>query len=166
MACAFFYQSLYKWPSIIHKAWQGYVYFYISFPEYSKKSYKEISGISKEKVPWNLAPVNKHILTSWFNEKSLHSRRFASNKLNLLQELFSSTSPRDLSRQSVKSVQIRSYFWSVFSCISTEYGYLLRIQSEYRKIRTRNNSVFWHFLKQWGLLQTSKIEKFSIKVDD
>ena len=35
----------------------------------------------------------------------------------------------------VKSVQIWSYFWSVFSCI----------QSEYRKIRTRNNSVFGHF---------------------
>ena len=35
----------------------------------------------------------------------------------------------------VKSVQIRSYFWSVFFCI----------QSEYRKIRTRNNSVFGHF---------------------
>ena len=35
----------------------------------------------------------------------------------------------------VKSVQIRSYFWSVFSCI----------QSEYRKIWTRNNSVFRHF---------------------
>ena len=35
----------------------------------------------------------------------------------------------------VKSVQRRSYFWSVFSCIRTEY----------RKIRTRNNSVFGHF---------------------
>ena len=35
----------------------------------------------------------------------------------------------------VKSVQIRSFFWSVFSCIRTEY----------RKIRTRNNSVFRHF---------------------
>ena len=34
----------------------------------------------------------------------------------------------------VESVQIRSYFWSVFSCI----------QSEYRKIRSRNNSVFEH----------------------
>ena len=34
----------------------------------------------------------------------------------------------------VKSVQIRSYFRSVFSCIWTEY----------RKIRTRNNSVFGH----------------------
>ena len=34
----------------------------------------------------------------------------------------------------VKLVQIRSYFWSVFSCIWTEY----------RKIRTRNNSVCGH----------------------
>ena len=33
-----------------------------------------------------------------------------------------------------KSVQIRSYFWSVFSCIQTEY----------RKTRTRNNYVFGH----------------------
>ena len=38
----------------------------------------------------------------------------------------------------VKSVQIRSYFWSVS----------LRIQSEYRKIRTRNNLKFGHFT-QW-----------------
>ena len=35
----------------------------------------------------------------------------------------------------VKSVQIRSYFWSVFSCIRTEY----------RKIGTRNNYAFGHF---------------------
>ena len=45
----------------------------------------------------------------------------------------------------VKSVQIRSYFWPVFSCIRIEYGVNLRIQSEYRKIRTRNNSVFTQF---------------------
>ena len=44
----------------------------------------------------------------------------------------------------VKSVQIRSYFWSVFSCIWIEYVNL-RIQSEYRKIWTRNNCVFGHF---------------------
>ena len=48
----------------------------------------------------------------------------------------------------VKIAQMRSYFWSVFSCIQTEYGDLFcesRIQSEYRDIRTRNNSVFGHF---------------------
>ena len=54
---------------------------------------------------------------------------------------------KNLNKHCVKSVQIRSYFWSVFSCIRTEYGDLLnlRIQSEYRKIRTRNNSVFGRF---------------------
>ena len=33
----------------------------------------------------------------------------------------------------MKSVQIRSYFWSVFSCIRTEHGDLLRscIRTEY-----------------------------------
>ena len=35
----------------------------------------------------------------------------------------------------MKSVQIRSFFWSVFSFIRTEYG----------KIRTKNNSVFEQF---------------------
>ena len=35
----------------------------------------------------------------------------------------------------VKSVQIRSYFWSIISCICTEYT----------KIRTTNNSIFGHF---------------------
>ena len=39
------------------------------------------------------------------------------------------------SKHCVKSVQIRSNFWSVFSCI----------QSKYRKIRIKNNSVFGHF---------------------
>ena len=43
-----------------------------------------------------------------------------------------------------ESVQIRSFFWSRFSYIRTEYGNL-RIQSVYRKIRTRKNSVFGHF---------------------
>ena len=38
----------------------------------------------------------------------------------------------------VKSVQIRNYFWFVFSCILTEYG-------EYRKIQARTNFVFGHF---------------------
>ena len=46
----------------------------------------------------------------------------------------------------IKSVQIRSFFWTVFSRIRTEYGeILLHIQSEYGKIRTRKNSVFRHF---------------------
>ena len=67
----------------------------------------------------------------------------------------------------VKSVQIRSFLWSVFSHIRTEYGEILRIspysvrmrentdqkklrislciQSECGKIRTRKNAVFGRF---------------------
>ena len=47
----------------------------------------------------------------------------------------------------MKSVQIRSYFWSVFACIRTEYGELvnLRIQPEQRKMQTRNNSLFGRY---------------------
>ena len=45
----------------------------------------------------------------------------------------------------VKSVQIWIFFWSVFSSIWTEY----------RKIWTRNTSVFGHF-SLWNLLRLSK----------
>ena len=45
----------------------------------------------------------------------------------------------------VKSVQIRSFFWSLFFHIQSEYGEILRIQSECGKIRTRKHSVFGHF---------------------
>ena len=41
----------------------------------------------------------------------------------------------------VKSVQIQSFFRSVFSCIRTEY----------KKIRTRKNSVLGHFLRSVSL---------------
>ena len=43
----------------------------------------------------------------------------------------------------VKSIQVRSFFWSVFSRIRTEYGEILVslcIQSECGEIRTRKNS--------------------------
>ena len=43
--------------------------------------------------------------------------------------------PDIVNEHCVKSVHIQSFFWSVFSCI----------RAEYRKIRTRKNSVFGHF---------------------
>ena len=60
----------------------------------------------------------------------------------------------------VKSVQIRSYFWSVFSCI----------QPEYRKIRSRNNSVFGHFSRSGTLFvhknnETKNNSDLQYKVD-
>ena len=53
-------------------------------------------------------------------------------------------------RHCVKSVLIRIYFWSVFSCILTEYRDLWSIQSKYKKIRTRNNCLFGHFSRSEG----------------
>ena len=42
----------------------------------------------------------------------------------------------------MKNVQIQRIFWSVFSCIWTEFGDLRsNIQSEYRKIWTRKTSL-------------------------
>ena len=51
-----------------------------------------------------------------------------------------------VSSHCVKSVQIRSYFWSVFS----------RIQ--YRKIRTRNNSVFGHFSRSDRFVESDNLK--------
>ena len=45
----------------------------------------------------------------------------------------------------VKSVIIRSFFWSAFSRIWTEYFVSLCIQYDCGKIRTRKQSVFGHF---------------------
>ena len=53
-----------------------------------------------------------------------------------------------IAKHCVKRVHIRSYFGRHFHAfrLNTErYGVSLRIQSEYRKMRTRNNSVFGHF---------------------
>ena len=65
----------------------------------------------------------------------------------------------------MKSVQIRSFFWSVFSHIRTEYGEIqsisrhstsFRIQSECEKIWTRKNSIFVH-LSRSVLLQKCQV---------
>ena len=51
----------------------------------------------------------------------------------------------EISCHCVKSVQIWSFFWSVYSRTRTEYVVSPRIQSECGKIRTRKISVFGHF---------------------
>ena len=48
---------------------------------------------------------------------------------------------------SVKSAQIRSFFWSV---LSRNLYLSLRIQSECGKVRTRKNSVFGHFSRSFS----------------
>ena len=58
---------------------------------------------------------------------------------------FSCVIANGLRSHCMESVQIRSFFWSIFSCIRTEYSVNLLIQSECRKTRTRRNSVLGHF---------------------
>ena len=55
------------------------------------------------------------------------------------------------SHHSLKSVQIRSFFWSVFSCIRIEYEIYsinFRIQSKYRKIYGPEKLSIWTIFTQ------------------
>ena len=45
----------------------------------------------------------------------------------------------------VKSVQIRSFFWSVFSCILNGYGDLVRIQENADQKKSRIETLFVEF---------------------
>ena len=53
-------------------------------------------------------------------------------------------------------------YFPVFGLNTEIYGVNLRIQSEYRKIQTRNNSVFEHFFTQCNNM--SKHEDYRLKI--
>ena len=60
----------------------------------------------------------------------------------------------------LKSVQIQSFFWSVFQVygLNTDiYRVILRIQSKYRKIRTRKKPHIWRLFTQWSFFNYSKV---------
>ena len=87
---------------------------------------------------------NKHAMDSefLFKEKKMESMREGIETFKMSKKTHKMIIPnqylRSLTLEQVhcaKSIQIRSFFWSVFSCI----------ESEYREIRTRKNSVFGHF---------------------
>ena len=60
----------------------------------------------------------------------------------------------------VKNVQIRSFFWSVFSRIWTEYGDLRSTEiSEYGKIWSRKNSVFGQFSRRFLRIFSDLLKK-------
>ena len=69
----------------------------------------------------------------------------------------------------MKSVEIRSFFWSVFSCIMTEYGNLLFSDTSsvklYYLITKQNLTNKYWWLEHWTetyseSFKTFKIEKF------
>ena len=64
----------------------------------------------------------------------------------------------------MKSVQIRSFFWSAFSYIQI-YRVNLRILAEYRKKRTRKNSVFGHFSRSVNATKNEDFHRLFGKID-
>ena len=82
-----------------------------------KKSAKKLSKFKKILAK---APVKKLILVKGQGKNLLAPSLHRALKIGCL---------------CVKSIQVRRFFWSAFSCI----------QSEYRKIRTKKNSIFGHF---------------------
>ena len=82
--------------------------------------------------------------------ESLQSRRRL-RCLCVLHKIVSNALPTYLCK-SIKSVQIWSFFWSVISCIWTEYGYL-RSKSPY-SVRIQENTdqknlLIWTLFDQW-----------------
>ena len=79
---------------------------------------------------WRKALIKVKLSNFDFTEKVVGENKNSSAEF---ENSFFST--RHFLENCVKSVQIQSYFWSVFSCIRTEY----------RKIWSKNKSVFGHF---------------------
>ena len=113
----------------------------------------------------NLEEISFYIFRMCF----IQDYKVSSERVIFFQLALSTSVPNkwlDWSEHCMKSVQIRSFFWCVFSRIRTEYGEILRIspysirmwentdqnriQYECGKIRTRKNSVIGHILHTVG----------------
>ena len=65
----------------------------------------------------------------------------------------------------VKSVRIRSFLSSVFSCVQTEYGEILRISVRMRENTDQKKLRMWTLFTQWlrkGLLQKQRLTGLNI----
>ena len=60
----------------------------------------------------------------------------------------------------VKSVQIRSFFWSVFSCIRTKYGDLLRKSVRIQENKDQKNLRIWTLFTQERVIQLKPLTHF------
>ena len=85
--------------------------------------------------------------------------------MRLLNEIFYN----DQTMHWVKSLQIRSFFWSAFSRNRTEYGDLL-FSSNTEKYGTEKNSVFGHFSRSdgksnWHFWLTSELDFVIVKIE-
>ena len=87
------------------------------------------------------------------------------SKLQKILSIYSwATLQSTLSAYCVKSVQTRSFFWSVFSCIWTEYGDILGKLSYSAQIQEntdQKNLCIWTLFTQW---QSRRVLKTRCKV--
>ena len=72
-------------------------------------------------------------------EKTQSSNNFGKNFQANFSPNFSINSLGGSHHHFLKSVQVRGYFWSVFSCIRTEYGDLLRKMCQYVSVKYQLN---------------------------
>ena len=101
----------------------------IGFVEKSKKS----TGVDVKELP-SLQHIIINWGKSWKNEESRTFCKLYRNRIPVEIHIINKAN------HGVRSVQIRSYFWS-----------------EYRKIRTRNGSVFWQFSR--SARKTKKLKR-------
>ena len=99
---------------------------------------------------------------NWICEESFISEHSCSNLLHK----FASTDVISASLHCVKNVQIRSFFWSVFSHIRTEYGDLLckpMYSVRMRKNKDQKKLRIYTLFTQWKKMR--KIRVFFVKFE-
>ena len=127
----------------------------VPISRYKNRSVKNSELQKKEKNEWYRGVLRS--LTYQKSSKKMFSWKKKEGYSSLTWMLYSRRLNHCISnirKHCVKSVQIRSSFWSVFCCIWVEY----------RKIRTRNDSVLGNFLRSERVLRlTYKGYQFSCK---
>ena len=107
---------------------------------FGKKSiWERVFGNSNTKTHFKIADLKEDIVNSNVSYCASFALKVMGKQKDLLMMHYClpkmEKAPAGCNTNCVKSVQIRSYFWSVFSCIRTEYGKILRISPYSVKIQ-------------------------------
>ena len=97
-----------------------------------------------------LSVISKGLKTKFFSKSLFWSTSYCVSEVRFTLDTFTAW------KASKYRVISGSYF-PVFRLNTQRYSVSLRIQSEYRKIRTRNNSVFGHFSRSISILFWKKL---------
>ena len=129
-----------------------------------RKEKKNINALTwryteKFGIYWKKSIVELNVLFSRLYQKQTPKRwSFSGSLRKFSAKLF-------LKIRCAKSVQIRNFFWSVFSRIRTEYGAILRISPYSVRVwdyMDRNKIRIWTLFTQW-FPRHSQVLKFTLK---